>query len=200
MKLTKETKGEIIRVTVKTVFADRNAEIKAREDKLAKEAFCVLYPLEIQKQMDKLPDGFFAQSTVVYIVFPEADKSRRGARIPIRMTSSKKISADDRYGYEKPVLKFAENVPLSDDIRKLIADKEKLEEDINTFFSLLLEVIDSLVDLEDMPPLRNTFKPRLDSSTTFSCTSQCSVPPSWFSWFFLPLIDHSDFLHCTSRS
>lgn len=135
MKLTKETKMEIVRVTVKSVFADRNAELKAREDKLAYVSYCALYPLDTRMIMNKLPDGFFAQSAVVYIVFPEADENRRRSRIPIYMTSSKKISADDRYGYEKPVLKFTENVPLSDDIRKLIADKGKLEEDINTLKS-----------------------------------------------------------------
>jgi len=125
MKLTKEVKSDIIRSTIKAVFAERQEWIQKCEDTLALAVYNILYPANIQAKMNALPDTFFMQQTVVYVHFLATNRYR----FALRLQSSKKISAADDRGCEKPCLELSESDPLIPKIELLRNDKEAIEKD-----------------------------------------------------------------------
>lgn len=166
MKLTKETKYEIIRTVIKKVFANRDSKIKERENILATAIYFILYPLDIQKKMNALPDNFFNQQSVVYVTMSISKRNR----IPIYMQSSRKFSGVDSRGYECPYLELADKDPMIADIIKLQKDKDILWNDqcnmkskletlmagINTKKQLEAEWPEGLIYFKDVLPEENT--------------------------------------------
>jgi len=147
MKLTKETKSEIIRTTVKKVFAERREWIQAIEDSLALTIYNILYPLPIQAQMNVLPDTFFAQQSVVYVSFSTSGRHR----FPLNFQSSKKVSAEDSRGYERPWIELLQTDPLVSKIELLRQDKEIIDKDekaLRSRLDLLLAGINTKKQLE----------------------------------------------------
>jgi len=139
MKLSQQTKSDILAVVIKNVFAKREAALAAREDKLANIVYGLQYSQDIRAKMNALPDTFFTQRSEVWV-----EHGQYSDGMPLRMTSSKKVSAADRDAWRAPLVRLKETKGteyLEEAIMIFIADRDKLQEDM----SMLKKKINTLL-------------------------------------------------------
>lgn len=97
MKLTESTKNSIIDRTVRETLKSRREKLAKREDVLAGVIYSRLYPAEIIKKMNALPEEFFSQQRTMHL--------KDGARtFDLDLLSPRKVSAADSKSWKNPLL------------------------------------------------------------------------------------------------
>lgn len=137
MRLTKGTKECIVNNTVNATMKALRAKLRAEENELAVIVYDAVYPADVQKAMNKLPDTFFSSASCMY-----ADIGGKN-RAVVYLLSSKKISAQDSHGYQLPRLEAAE---MSDDVKARFAGHEAERKSADTRQRELFAQVKSMVE------------------------------------------------------
>lgn len=108
------------------VFAERTATLKAEENRLAEKAYSSLYSEETVWKMDRLPDEFFHQKSVIYIQCGKDED-----KLVFNMSSSKRIPACDNQ-FRKPCVVLTSDEDKCE-VLKYISLSSQLDTDESLF-------------------------------------------------------------------
>lgn len=129
MKLTNAMRNRIQEKAIEETFKDRCKLLAEKENKLAEELYKYLYPPKIQKIMSSLPEGFFGQSSIIYVKIGESTFSE--SYVKLHMTSSRKVAQCDFHEWNRPCFDAYESrdEDVSNRAINLRTEKAKLDKD-----------------------------------------------------------------------